>query len=217
MGNAVIKIVREAKRIRKAHPRKYAKRKNSWLAYMQEASNRYNRGAIGKPKKKSAAKKRRRVPKKRVGKKAKHRRVATVHSVSGVRRKRAAPRRKRASYRVTHTVRRVGRTGGSDMKNLLMIGALGLGAYLLFKGSKTTTQTAANSVYPSAPPLNLTGNTSRDSQAQNIIAWATAGGMAVDSIIKLINSLNNKSDAQVSEIHNDINSGAGVPDWAFIA
>lgn len=225
MANAIAKISKEAKRIKRMHPHKYDSRKNSWSAYIAEASLRYNRGSIGKakPKKKKATKKRavakkhrprkKRVVRKRVHVKKVSRPRKRIAAVSGVKTRR---RRSRPRYKVTHKVRRVGASGGGGMSTntLLMLGGLAIGAYFLLRPKSATTATVTQ--VPGAPPLQLTTNQQRNNQAAEIIAWATAGGMAIDAVIKLINSLNTKSDAQVSQVYGSIAGGDGVPEWALI-
>jgi hypothetical protein len=56
----------------------------------------------------------------------------------------------------------------------------------------------------------------RDSQAQKIIAWATAGGLAIDAIAKLIQSLNQSSDTTINQLSDNIDTGAGVPDYYYV-
>lgn len=213
-GNALVKISRETKRLRKKHPGM------SFKSAQKKAASNYRSGKMGAPKK-SHPKKHKRKHKARKRSHKRKRSTRTVVVVSGThafakakvgtrrRRKRSRPR-----YKVTHKVRRVsGSGGGMKTKDLLLVGALAVGGVLLYKAINKPSQTTP---VQGAPPLNLTGNTSRDSQASQIIAWATAGGMALNAIANLITSLNNKSDAQVSAIHSSIAGGDGVPDWALI-
>lgn len=194
--SVLTKIVHKAKALRRAHPHKHDKKKHPWRAYMKEASEKVKKGShSGKPRKKR-----------------KKRAVSKARKVGKVKRHRAAPKTRTVTkYKVRHVVRhkvvRVGRaSGGGGMKNIMPIVALGavaVAAYLLLK-PKTPT-------YGQYPPLNMTGNTYRDTTAQNILAYATAAGLAADAVSKLINSLNNASDSQVNQIQNSIESGQGVP------
>lgn len=213
-GNALAKISRETKRIRKAHPGM------SFRSAQKKATSNYHSGAIGAKKKrhtkKSHAKKRTHKPRRKVHKRKRSTRTVVV--VSGMHpvgrtRARAHKKRKRSrpKYKVSHRVRRVGAAGGIKTNDILLIGGLGLAAYLLLRPKSNTTTPVAG-----APPLTLTTNQARNTQAQQIIAWATAGGLAINAIANLINSLNTKSDAQVSAIHDSIAGGSGVPDWALI-
>lgn len=204
-ANALMKITREAKHIRKKHPGK------SWKSAVKEASRKYNSGTISGPKKSHPKKKKRKEKAK-----PKRNRTRTVVVVSGTVRHKRKPhrKRKRSKYKVTHSVRRVsGSGGGIKPKDLLLIGGIGLAAWLLMKPKTSTT----TNVPAGSPPLQLTANPTRDNQAQQILAWATAGGIALNAITDLIKSLNTKSDAQVSAIYQSIDSGSGVPEWAFIA
>jgi hypothetical protein len=94
---------------------------------------------------------------------------------------------------------------------VVLIGGLGLLAYGIFKNS--------NSAPPppqSSSGLVQTGNNYRDSQAQTILAWATAAGMAAAAVAKLIQALNSSDDATVTQVKDSIDSGEGIP-YGFIA
>lgn len=215
-GNALAVIRKETERLQKAHPRM------SFRAAQKKAGKNYRSGAVrAKKKHHKKAHTKKRVRKHSSRKRARKRSTRTVVVVSGthaiarakVTRKR---RKRRATYKVTHRVRRVSGTGrGISTTNMLLFGGLLIGAYLLLK-PKSSGSVQLPGTPPAAPPLQLTGNTTRDTQAQQIIAWATAGGMAVDAVIKLINTLNTKPDTQVSAVYDSINTGGGVPGWALI-
>jgi hypothetical protein len=61
-----------------------------------------------------------------------------------------------------------------------------------------------------------TGNSYRDSQAQKILAYATAAGLAATAIAKLIQALNSSTDSTVTQVSDSIDSGSGIP-YDFIA
>lgn len=212
MSTALAKIVREAKRIRKAHPNKHKK----WKGFVQDASRKYNAGTIGKRKpsrKKKGVPKRvsrkKHVPAKHSPKKRHAKRRSKKRSVSRV----GAVSRSRKRRRKSHRTRRVGavrRSGGGISTGTVV--AVGLGALAVYMLTRPK-QTALPS---SVPPLVTTTNPLRNSQSQDIIAYATAGGLAIDAVIRLINSLNTKSDAEVQAAHSEINETGAIPGW-FIA
>jgi len=222
MANALRKISREAKSIQKQHPRL------SWQECIDKASVRYNRGTIGK-KKAGAAKKKTAKPRKHSrkskrkthAKTAKHRprkkrSVKVGQSVGAVHHK---PRKKRRSSG-KHKGRRIGAVqqrsngGGNGISatTVLLLAGIAFGAWYLMKGSKPQTP----QLPAGTPPLTITSNPTRNQQAANIVAYAQAGGMAIDSIIKLINALNQKSDSEVSSIYNGMSNESGVPGYLLI-
>lgn len=215
MANALTKIRSRIKAIRKRHPKK------SFKSAQAQAGREYRQGKLKtrRPRKsvhkKRTVKRRRKVagigpgngftPRENV---ARTRARVGSHKRKPSRRRRAAPKRVRAR-------RRVGQSGGGDaMKVLLpvvLIGGLGLLAYGIFKNS--------NSAPPppqSSSGLVQTGNNYRDSQAQTILAWATAAGMAAAAVAKLIQALNSSDDATVTQVKDSIDSGEGIP-YGFIA
>lgn len=203
-ANALKKITAEAKRIRKAHP------KTSWRSAVKKAGAKFRSGKL-KPRKKRA-----------VSGKSKPRRKRTVSKTITVRRKRRVAKRvkhvtvlvdsgkqprKRRVYRIKRTrkgqyagSRRISgrRSSGNMLKTIAIVG-LGLGAiYMLTKSSR-----------PSVMYIP-TGNAVRNNQAQQIIAYAQAAGLAATQIASLINALNTRSDDQVSDMYNDVQSGSGA-------
>lgn len=89
--------------------------------------------------------------------------------------------------KVKHVRRRARVSGkGVGLMPVVAVAALGIGAYLLLKPK--TTQAA----------YQPTGNIVRDNQASNVIAYATAAGLTITAITKLIEALNNSSDQQVA-------------------
>ncbi len=217
-------VLKTAKSIRRKHPNKYKGKKNPWRHYVMEASAK----AMGKKRKPAKKKKATRHHKRKV---SAHRpaKVGRVKRKGPGKRKRHVKRktgtRKRATRkRSTHKRRKVGSTGngnrrssnggggGSSLSSLmpvLLIGGLALIAFKMF-GDKGNQQTQ---LPPGTPPLQLTTNPTRNTQAQNIVAYAMAGGLAVDAIIKLIQALNEKPDSEVSNIYDNINSTGGIPGY----
>lgn len=203
-AGALKKITAEAKKIRKRKP------KTSWKSAVKQAGAKYRAGKI-KPRRKKAAVKKRAVRKKAVRKKSVRRKTATkirrrVVRVSGtpaavgsVRKRR---RKKTTVTRTTTTTRRrVGSSGRSMMP--LVIGALGLGAIYLM-----TQNRQPNVVY--VP----TGNTIRDSQAQQIMNWVAAAGASAAQIAALIASLNDRPDSDVNAAYEQIQQGQN-PNWLY--
>lgn len=186
-ANALKKITTRAKQLRKKSPGK------SWKTVVKQAGAEYRAGKLKakrKPAKKKVARKRKAVKRKTV-------RRRRVGAVSGVRRPVRRKRRKRSAkpkvvIRTRTRVktvrigsRRRAGIGKKSMMPLLLIGGGLLAAYLLLKPK-------SNTVY--VP----TGNTVRDSQAQQILAYAQAAGAtaaAVAALLKQINASNNAGAA----------------------
>lgn len=208
--STLTKITAEAKRIRKAHPRKYDKLSNPWSGgYIKEAARNVNKGKVTRPaKKKKAApvkKKKRVVSKKGSRKRKAPRRVgAVVKAVGravGRRRKRKAPRK------VSGASRRRSVGSRSNMGLIIGIGALALGAvYLMTKDQPPPT-------YQQLPPLQQTGNYTRDQQSNNVLSWAMAAGLTISAITSLIDRLNNGSDQEVNSIYTDVATNNDVTAW----
>lgn len=203
MSNALVVIGKEAKRIKKLHPHKHRK----WKGYIQEASAKYRGGKIGKhkakPKRKPVRHKRKKaVHHKKAVSVVRHRKK-TVHVVHHKKRHHRKTHRKVGA---TRSRRRSGNRGISTTK-LLLLGGLAIGAYLLLKPKSKTVVMPAG-----APPLVTTANPVRNNQAAEIVAYATAGGLAIDAIIKLIQSLNSSPDTDVQAVYDNINSGGGIPE-----
>lgn len=181
--NALKKINERVKQLQKKHPN--AKRKT----LQKQAGREWKSGKL-KARKKAAPKRVKSVRRKTVAKKRAAVRKRPI--------KRAARRvRTRTITKTVYKVRRVkikskprrrvgSRTmGGKSLMPIVAIAALGVGAYLLL--SK-----------PATPPSYIqTGNYQRDNAASNILAYATAAGLAASAIAKLIDSLNNSSDSTV--------------------
>lgn len=209
------KITTRAKSIRKAHPGK------SWKTAVKEAGREFRAGKLKLRKK--------RRPKKHSNRKHRARRISgglRPNNVASVPREKIARtrarvgshRRKPKKRRVTSprpTRRRVGQSNGSGPSSnnwvmpVLVLGGLGLAAYALLRNQ-------AQAPPASSSQLVQTGNAYRDSAAQKILAYAAAAGMVGDAIAKLIQALNSSSDADVNQVYDSINSGAGIP-YGFIA
>lgn len=187
------KITTEAKRIRKQHPTK------SWKSAVKEAGKKYRLGKIGaKPHKKKAAKKRTSVVAVR---------KSTTTRVRASRIGRRSPVRR---HRMAGT--RTGNGGGNGLKNLLPV-ALMVGAGLLLWKALSPKRPA---VPPGAPPLIQTSNPVRNQQTNDIVQYAAAAGLAVDAIIKLIQSLNKRSDDDVQNIYDELERGGDLPATLFV-
>lgn len=96
-----------------------------------------------------------------------------------------------------------GEGGGSKMLMGLAIGAAAI--YLLTRKSTQTT-------YPpnyQLPALQQSGNITRNTQSNDLVNYAVAGGLAIDAIIKLIDRLNTSSDQEVQNIY-DVYHTTGV-------
>lgn len=214
-ANPLKKITAEAKRIRRLHPNKH----RQWKGYVKEAGEKYRKGTIGATRRKKPAARKR---KKKIGQHT-TRAVGTRKAVS--KRKTKKVGRRKVTRRVVYkaTTKAVGRrspvrrhrmagmgSGLLSKKNLPWILLAGVGVlYFVFQAKKSTDNTTTNTTQP--PPLQLTTNPVRNQQSQDLVNYAIAGGLAVDAIIKLINSLNKKGDSEIANIYNSVDSGGGLP------
>lgn len=170
--------------------------------------------------KRPAKRKARRRPRKKVGavrrkvakrKPAKHKRRRSGRKVVKQVERRSVERVLTGKRKVRRKRRRVvmaGRTrrrrvgsngnGGGGMKWLLPA-AIGVGALYLL--SKKNSPASPGGVYQ-LPPLTNTQNQVRNSQSQDLVNYAVAGGLAIDAIMKLIDKLNTSSDQQVQNIYD---------------
>lgn len=204
MSNALVKINKEAKRIQKKHPKKH----RNYAGFRKEATERYHAGKIGKRKRSGSAKKKTHRKKSTHRKRTvHHKRTGAVGRVKHVRRRKHSTRKRHKGRKVGATKKRQSSGGGISTNKLLLLGGLAVGAYLLLKPKSDKVQLPAG-----APPLVTTTNPVRNTQANDILTYAAAGGLAIDAIIKLINSLNSSSDSDVQAVHDNINSGGGIPD-----
>jgi hypothetical protein len=78
---------------------------------------------------------------------------------------------------------------------------VGLGALAIY----LLTRTPAGGTY-NLPPVTQTQNLTRNNQANDIVQYAVAGGLAIDAIIKLIGLLNSSSDSEVADIHETVHT-----------
>jgi len=205
MANALRWITRKAKELRKQNPNAH----RTWNAYVKQASNLYARQKAAPVKRKT---------KKKVARKVRRK----VSSIT-IREKSDKPRTKpKRVYVVSRTkkgqykkYKRVGNTGKSNLLPIAL-GVVGVGLlYMLFKNNSNTPIYPQG--YPSGyPTYQATGNQYRDQNAQKIIAYATAGGLAIDAIARLIESLTNKSDTQLKQITDTIDTTGTVPEYAWV-
>lgn len=208
---ALSQIIRKAKKLRSEAPNRFNKLAHPWRnGYMAQASAIYakehkGKSPVGKPKKKKVAGKKK-VKRKKATKKSKpvHRQRPTV-----VKRKRKRSRKVGTKKPVKTVTRRSvertvgskrGRSVGKKDKTMLI---LGVGALLL--GGWYLMSKKATPVYPTLP-LQQTSNVTRNNQSNDILNYAIAGGLAIDAITKLIESLNNSSDNQVDSYYKQLNT-----------
>lgn len=217
-NTALKQIHAEAKRIRKKHPHKYDRIRNPWArGYIVEAAKKYNHGGLKRKKKVSGVPKKkthkRKVVKKKPAAKKKPvkrgRAVVKYVEKKSTERVMAGRRRKRHKKPAAKSHRR--RVSGTGMSTgtLVAIG-LGLGAlYLITKKPDAP-------VYQNTqlPPIAQTGNYTRDQQSQNIVSYAMAAGLAVDAITRLINTLNQSNDSDVSNIYDRVNTTGDIGIYA---
>lgn len=190
---ALKKINTRTKQLKKKHPGK------KYSTLRKQAAKEYNAGTIPKTRKKKA----------KVGAKRKYKvthRVKRMEAVGAVakHKPRRTPR-KRAARKGVHARRRVGSSGGSGMKKImpfLLLGGLGILAYMVFKK-------------PSIPVLPValapTSSTARTAAATNILQYATAAGATITALTALVNALNSSSDDSVIAASNQVSAGGGIP------
>ncbi len=105
---------------------------------------------------------------------------------------------------------KVSGTGSKLLVPALVIGGIGIAAYLLLRNRSAT------AVQPVSTALQQTGDPVRDSKAAEIMAWAGAAGLAAGAIADIISALNSsrsKTDAAYSELQsggNPLNAISGV-------
>lgn len=180
MSTALKKIRARVKQLQKKNP--HAHYKN----LQKQAGKEFKSGKLKTVGKRKPAKKK--AAKRKVAKRT----VAIIHHAKPAPRK--LHRRKRRSVGAavaSHRRRRVSGSG-SNLMPIVAIGGLAVLAYFLLKPRTTT-------LLPSQiPGLVTTGNAARDNSAANIVAYATAAGIAATALSKLIDSINNSSDSTVT-------------------
>lgn len=215
-NTALKKITTRAKAIRRAHPGK------AWKTAVKEAGREYRSGKIKtkkRPVKRVIHKRAKRARRRALGAIRPNTGALTVREIVtasrarvGSHRRKPKRRRARATRRASPPRRRrIGQRSSNSalMPVLLTVGA-GLLAYVIFKRQ-------------SPPPagtnqqgLVSTGNAYRDSRAAEILAWATAGGLAIDAISKLIAALNSSDQRTIDDVKNTIDQDGTLP-YGFIA
>lgn len=211
------KISAEARKIKRKHPHKYDKLKNSWAkGYIPEAARRVKAGRKTKRKKVGAVKKatRKRAAPKRVARKRlprkKNKGLQVVRVVQTKTAERRVGRRRVSKRRVGNNGGGNGGGGGRSNTGLMLgIGIAALGVILLTRRQQPTYPAG----YQNLPPVQQTGNLTRDTQARNIIQYAMAAGLAITAISNLIDRLNRSDDQQVSNIYNDVNTTGDLGNW----
>lgn len=158
--------------------------------------------------KRRPAKKRRKASGRKVVKQVERRSVERV--LAGKKRTR---RRRRVVMAGSSRRRRVGNNGngGGGMKWLLPV-ALGVGALYLL--TKKNSPASPGGVYQ-LPPLTTTQNQIRNTQSQDLVNYAVAGGLAIDAIMKLIDKLNSSNDQEVQNIY-DVYHTTGALDGVYV-
>jgi len=160
-------------------------KKKKWSSYIKEASASLNKK---KPAKRKAKAQKKAAPKPRV----------------------RAVKKKKPVYIITHRVRRVGNAGAAK-KSVL--------PWLLLGGAALWWISSRNKPNPGPPaqtytPLRYTGNPQRDSVADQIVKYATAAGYAANTILNLIERLNNATNSQVNDLKNYIDTTNQLPgEW----
>lgn len=184
MSNVLTKIISEAKRMRKAKPNS----KKQWKTYVKEAAQKVKSGKV----------KRKKSVKKPVTKRK--RKVSSVGKV------------KKPVYKVTHKVRRVGSTSGLSLSNPLVVGAIALAGFYLWKTRTRKAEGAAPSQSNQVlPPLNYTADVQRNMKMDDLLRYATAIGLAGTALTNFIKNLNSSSTNELEDLKNNIDSGAGIP------
>lgn len=202
-ANPLKKITAEAKRIRKSKPN------TSWKSAVKQAGVKYRTGKIRKPRRKkvsSVGSTRKKAVKK---KKSRSRGKRPVTAVA-VRKTTTTMRARRVGRSAPVKRHRMAGSGskGGGVKTLLTVGILAGAAYLLWKALKPAA--------PQLPPgttatLYQSQNQQRNDQSNQIVQYAIAAGLTVDAISRLIESLNQSRDADVSNIYDELDRGGELP------
>lgn len=209
--NALKKITRDAKKIRNRHPRKF-KKWSEYVAYASKhpvKSRRKKVSGLKSSRKKSSKKK---VARKR-SVKQKPKVLRTIERAS-VERTIGKKRRGRShKKRSSHRPRRISGSGGSG--GLLLGLAVGAGALFLLSGMNKKPATTTNPYpYQQLPPVQQTGNYTRDTQSQQIVNYAIAAGIAINAISSLIDRLNSSSDDDIKYIYDDVSTSGNIEMYA---
>lgn len=183
MANALKVINKRANQLHKRHPGK----KRATL--LKQAGKEYRAGKLsGKKKRRTVARANKIVVVGAVKRKTRKRKLQTV------------PKRKRVykakrvsvkSYKAKRYRRIAGK--GSSVTTALLVGGGLIAGYLLLKNFTTPAPTTI----PAAGYFN-TGNQVRDNNANVVLSYATAAGLTLTAIAKLISVINSSSDSQVS-------------------
>lgn len=180
----------------------------------KKKSTRKRVGARRKPaKKKTVSRKRKPAKKRKATRKRKApkgrqlikqvERSSVERVMAGRRKRRRSPKKRKVVMAGRSRRRKVGGIGGKGLLLGLGVGALAI--YLLTK--KSNTVTPGNYTLP---PLTTTNNQTRNSQSNDLINYAIAGGLAIDAIIKLITRLNNSSDTEVNNMYDNVNTTGDI-------
>jgi hypothetical protein len=190
MANALKAINKRVKQLQKKHP------KSKRTTLQKQAGREWKAGklkarkkVVGAVKRKPAKRKRAAAPRKRAAaprKKTVRRKLATVPKKKRVYK---AKRTNVKAYKATR-YKRISGKGKSMVPMLLGAAVLGVGAYLLLK--RPTVQATNYGYVP-------TSNPARNDSANSILTWATAAGLGITAISKLITAINSSSDAQVQQ------------------
>jgi hypothetical protein len=160
--------------------------------------------------KRKPAKKRRKAGGRRVVKQVERRSVERVLTGKKKTRRR---RRRVVMAGSSPRRRRVGSNGngGGGMKWLVPVA---IGAAALYFLTKKNSPASPGGVYQ-LPPLTNTQNQIRNTQSQDLVNYAVAGGLALDAIMKLIDKLNSSNDQEVQNIY-DVYHTTGALDGLYV-
>lgn len=170
--NALKKINARAKQLKKLHPDK------KYKTLQKQAGAEFKSGKL-KAKRKKVGKVAKIVKRKPAARKHKPRTRVITKTVYKVRRVKVKAKRRAG----------VGNTVGKSSSLMPVIAIAAVAAAALYFMNRPAPQQMQ--YYP-------TGNVARDNTAANVIAYATAAGLTISAIAKLIESLNSSSDAQVA-------------------
>lgn len=193
---------------------------------MAKKKVRRKKKSAAKPKKKVARKRathkgKRKAPRKRkvrghTRKKATGKRLvkyversSTERVMAGTRKKSCSCRRK--AYVAGSRRRRARSVGGIGTGTGLLIGA-GVAALAIYMLRDKPTNTQLPAGY-NLPPLQQSQNYTRNTQSQDIVNYAIAAGLTVSAITSLIDMLNGSDDGQVDSIYNHVNTTGDIGAW----
>ena len=182
------------------------------VTLQKQAGKEYRAGKLKPHRKKTATvkKKKRRAKPRSLGTKYKvSHRVKKVGKTKRKRTRKAAPKVWTVTRRRTRVVVRRRRVGGMGKGTLMTVVAVAAVVGIGYLLLKKSTPPTVTVPGVNAS-LNLTGNAVRDTAAQNLLAYAQAANLGASALASLINSINSMGDATVVSSQEQVQSGMNI-------